>query len=363
MAHELDFSRGHAAIAFAGKDVPWHGYGNAIEKHMSPEEICKAAYLDFEVMKSPVEYEIANPNFNKAEKVSETNPLTIKTNFENRAVVYRSDTGDALSVMSENSYTPAQPIELINGLFEVTKGSGFSIDVVGALRGGKVVWALAKRDAEPGQLGSDIILPYVLLKTSYDGSYARAAAMTSVRVVCANTLGFSAQEEKRTGKITKQRNSSEFTLEKANQLFDKLGEFDNAFKTYMETMRAMTQVKMTDNKLARFFTRIYAPDAWASEEHLNNWTRAPMSELDNCSTNKKNTIQALLDLVRDNPGSNLPSANGTLFGALQTVTYFQDHAARSKEENGLSKRWESATIGQGARMKADALELATSLIS
>lgn len=346
MSHELDFSKGFAAIATgAGTEMPWHGHVN---EYILPEDdaatIARKGGLDFTVEKSPVVYAIGNE----------------QRAFENKAVLYRSDTGEALSVMSQSHYVPAQPIELIEGLLEVVKGSGFVIDCVMALKGGKVISALARREAEPGQLGDDITMPYLGILTSFDGTFARQGSLTAIRRVCMNTVRFSLGNSET--KTVKQRNSREFTIEKANDLFDKLGEFDEGFANYMEVMRAMSKVKMSDSLASRFFAKLYAPDIFKDSD---NWQKSTMDE-DNITTNKKNVILDLIEAYKDSPGSELKSAKGTLYGAFNAVTFHHDHAARTKTGKGEveeCKRWESASLGNGARMKEKALELATEIVS
>lgn len=347
MSHELDFSKGFAAIATAaGTDMPWHGLVN---DYILPgddiETIARKGGLDWQVEKSPVTYTIGDE----------------VRQFENKSVLYRSDTGEALSVMSESHYVPAQPRELIAGIMELVKGSGFVVDCVMALKGGRVISALARREAEPGQLGADIHLPYLGILTSFDGTFARQANLTAIRRVCMNTVRFSLSNSQTV--TAKQRNSREFTIEKANDLFDKLGEFDKGFAEYMEIMRAMASVKMTDERLTRFFAKLYAPEVFKDESRWTNskmlWDETKENGRPLVSTNKKNVIADLLNLVGDTPGSNLPNVGHTLYDAFNTVTFYHDHKARTKGD----KRWESASMGNGARMKEQALELATELVS
>lgn len=371
MAHELDFSKGFAAIAIAdGTATPWHGLVNEyLLPTDSPEEAARKSGLNWRVERAEVTYKV--PGL-KTETTWGNGSVKTRSDdimsFDNKAVMYRSDTGAALSVMSDSHYVPAQPIDLINGLYETVKGSGFVIDCLMALKGGRVISALARRETEPGQLGDDIQMPYLGLLTSFDGTIARQANLTAIRRVCMNTVRFSLSNSET--QTAKQRNSREFTIENANSLFDKLGEFDKGFAEYMETMRALTQVKMTDDKMTRFFAKLYAPEVFVNE---SDWTRSAMDweatekrknnkgetvERKRVSTNAANTIADLLNFAKDSPGSNLPSADGTLYGAFNTVTYYQDHEARTK----AGKRWESASLGNGARMKESALELAQSLI-
>ena len=48
MAHELEFVNGKAQMAYAG-DVPWHGLGVKVSNDLTPEQMLKAAGLDWTV--------------------------------------------------------------------------------------------------------------------------------------------------------------------------------------------------------------------------------------------------------------------------------------------------------------------------
>jgi len=350
MSHELDFTKGIAAIAIAdGTQMPWHNHVNEyLQPDDSPEEIVRKSGLDFTVKKADIVY---NAELDSGD--------TIKKEADNRAVIYRADTGDFLSTMSKSNYVPAQPLDLVKGLVELTRNKGFVIDCVMALQGGKVISALARREGDVGQVdkaGKDIILPYCGLLTSFDGTLARSGSLTSVRRVCMNTVRFSLESDSTI--TTKQRNTKEFTLEQANALFDKLGEFDASFARHLEELREMTKVKVTEEQAARFFAKLYAPEAF---DNLDDWDSKAIIDLnsDKVSTNKRNTIADLMNAFYDGPGANLKTADGTLYGMFQAVTYFQDHEARSKGD----KRWESASLGNGKRKKDEAYELAKDLIS
>src|SRR6056300_831084 len=49
MSHEVE------TMAYAG-EVPWHGLGVPVSNDLTPEEMLKAANLDWEVKKVPMEY-------------------------------------------------------------------------------------------------------------------------------------------------------------------------------------------------------------------------------------------------------------------------------------------------------------------
>ena len=349
MSHELDFSKGFAAIAIAAEtETPWHGYVNEyLLPDDSPEEIVRKSGLDFPVLKADIVY--------NAELM---NGETVQKEADNRCVIYRGDNGDFLSTMSKSNYVPAQPIELVRGLVELTRNKGFIIDCVMSLKGGKVISALARREADPAAIdkqGKDVILPYCGLLTSFDGTLARSGSLTSIRRVCMNTVRFSLGASDTV--TVKQRNTKEFTLERANDLFESLAEFDAGFAAHVAECKEMAKLKLNEEMATRFFAKLYAPEAF---KEVNQWDKCPIDlNADNVTTNKRNVIADLLNAYYDGPGADYSSAEGTLYGAVNAVTYFHDHEARTKGD----KRWESAFLGNGARMKDSAYETARQLIA
>jgi hypothetical protein len=62
-----------------------------------------------------------------------------------------------------------------------------------------------------------------------------------------------------------------------------------------------------------------------------------------------------VDALEQSPGANLKSARGTWWGALNAVTYVEDHLRESVTEgNALHSSW----FGAAANRKAKALDLA-----
>jgi hypothetical protein len=64
--------------------------------------------------------------------------------------------------------------------------------------------------------------------------------------------------------------------------------------------------------------------------------------------------QAIIDSILTSPGSDLDSRNGTLFGAINGVTYFVDHKRGRTQDSTLSGAW----FGQGATLKTQAVNVA-----
>ena len=55
MAHEIDQSTGKPAIAYVGEE-PWHGLGQKLPAGASIETLLRAARLEWELKRRPVQY-------------------------------------------------------------------------------------------------------------------------------------------------------------------------------------------------------------------------------------------------------------------------------------------------------------------
>ena len=131
MAHALDFTKGQAAIAYRG-ETPWHGLGESILPQDSIDDIRIKAGIDYDVEKTPVLYSVPMDS----ERPGRAGGGTGLATDENSCVLYRSDTGGALSVVS-NKYQVVQPKQIIEFYRDLTESYGFELEVVGALKGGR----------------------------------------------------------------------------------------------------------------------------------------------------------------------------------------------------------------------------------
>ena len=172
MAHMIDTTTGRAAMAYAGQ-TPWHGLGQALTPGASVDTWTREAGLAYDVLESPVKYS--------------TPASTDLQTWPARKVLHRSDTGAPLAVVS-SAYNVVQPGQVMDFFRELVDLGGFQLETAGALSDGRRVWALASvGDAAP-VVERDLVKPYLLLGTSYDGTMATVAKFTAIRVVCNNTI-------------------------------------------------------------------------------------------------------------------------------------------------------------------------------
>ena len=174
MAHLIDQTAGVNAIAYVG-DTPWHGLGQPMREGQTLEEWRTRAGLGWEARMTPALFSTGTDEGDGIVEAPETR------------VLFRSDTKAMLGVVSPR-YRIVQPVDIVEFYRDLTERHGFRMETLGAIRQGKVVWALARTGDAMTIGGIDRVDGYLLLSTSFDGSMATTGRFTTVRVVCNNTL-------------------------------------------------------------------------------------------------------------------------------------------------------------------------------
>jgi len=338
MAHELDFTTGRAAIAYAGQ-TPWHGYGEKMSPTATPDDFRKAAGLDWEVISAPVQYTIEQKHLGTIPMVPAGKVGTVQV--PSRKALLRSDTYDMLSIVSDR-YVVAQPSKVFGFFNELMGQQGLTMEVAGALKGGKRIWALGRMDDTFVLHGQDEVKPYVLMATSYDAAMATQAMLTTVRVVCNNTMTYAGAYEsgESAGRYSVPHNQ-EFDITAAH---GKLGLNEAAWMEYKRNMENLARFTVTPEQALEFFYTI----AGQGDGIVRNGENGTIVTFPEPSRVVKQYIQA----YKQGPGAHMTSANGTAFGLLNAVTYYQDHLAPAANSGN---RFDSATFASGNVRKQHAL--------
>jgi phage/plasmid-like protein (TIGR03299 family) len=338
MAHELDFTKGQAAIAFRGA-TPWHGLGNPILPQDDIDTIRIKAGIDYDVIKTPVLY---TRGFIE---VCDKSKQEIIEKSSNACVLYRSDTGDDLSVVSDR-YQVVQPRQIIEFYRDLTEKFGFELEVVGALKGGRKVWALAKTDNAIQLRGRDDVKGYLLFATSYDSSMATQLRNTAVRVVCNNTIQMAVAEGQPAISIP---HSTKFDADKIKREM-RIGE---AWESFSKNATAMTTRIVSKDETMRMLLDVYFGLTTTDE------IRA-FQEVEANAKAAEKFMARMTTALFASPGADLASAKGTLWGVLNAVTYDVDFQAPSRSpDTRLDKAW----FGTGNAIKQRAFAYAEKLVA
>lgn len=306
-------------MAYAN-ETPWHGLGNKLSAKSAISVWAKQAGMEWTIQESPV-YFLAGENVNHTE-------------FNEQKVLYRSDTGVALSVVSQR-FQVVQPRDVLEFYRDLTKAHGFTLETAGVLKGGRKVWALAKTNMSANIKGNDILNGYLLLATGCDGTLATTAQFTSIRVVCNNTLAIALNDGAAAVKVP---HSTTFD---PNSVKQQLGLSSASWSDFIYQMRKLSERKVKSNEAKAFVLSLLTD---------------PAAKFTN-----ERAVKKILELYDGHGrGADLASSKGTAFGLLNAVTEFVDHARRARSTD---YRLDSAWFGAGANLKNGALDQVIALVA
>ena len=316
-------------MAYVGEQ-PWHGLGNQLAPKQPLEVWARAAGMDWSIEEAEVRF-VAAGNRN----LGSIHP------FPEQKVLYRSDTKAPLSVVSAR-YQVVQPSEILEFYRDLTEVGGFQLETAGVLKEGRKLWALARTGQSATLKGKDEVNGYLLLATACDGSLATTAQFTSVRVVCNNTLQIALGDSATAIKVP---HRSQFD---ARAVKRQLGIAISSWDAFVARTKALSECKVSDAEAEKFLRRV-----------LTYPTTNP-AHRDTVSVNER-AIKAVGQLYAGRGmGADLPSASGTAWGILNSISEYVDHHRRARSDD---HRLDAAWFGQGASIKQKAWDEAMKLIA
>lgn len=328
MSHELtQRASGRYEMAYTGQ-TPWHGLGQTVVKGASIEEWATAAGMDWKVCRSRVRY-------------GDGDHARI---IEDKHVLFRSDTKDALGIVSA-SFKIVQPRDVLEFFRDLTTGAGFDIETAGTLFGGRRFWALASIGDACNVVPGDKVGGYLLLCTGADGTLATVGKFTTVRVVCNNTLSMSLQESGQ-ARITHRTQFDPVAMK------DKLGIAHQEFSQFAENMKRLSDKSVSMARAERLAFDLLKPADFDKQPQAK---QVETIEAVSDSAGFKKVL-ALFD--GGGIGAKMDGVAGTAWGFVNAVTQYADHEVRAQsQDNRLSSAW----FGPGDAMKSRAVELCMAL--
>jgi phage/plasmid-like protein (TIGR03299 family) len=324
MAHQIDTTSLNRA-SYASTQREWHGLGELMPVGQDVEAWAQAAGMEYKVQRGVIRY--------ATERLTPDAAIHNLKSIEDKLVLFRSDTGAPLGVVSD-SYKVVQPREVLEFFREWAQANACTIESAGVLFGGKRYFATAKmaNAVAVANTGKDTVVPYILLSTSADGSLATEGRLTHVRTVCNNTLT-AALKGAASFKIS---HRTAFKAEECRTIIEAAHE---EFGAFMEMARKLASIKV-ESRLAEDMTALL----------LTTPTRNIDAAKDSAGFHR---IMGLFQ--GGGKGSTLETARETSWGWLNACTEYVDHHVRARsDENRIA----SATWGPGADLKQRAVEIA-----
>lgn len=334
MAHELDFSHGTAAMIYARTGgTPWHDLGVPVEDGLSLSDALRLSHTDYTVERRPlwctVEREVPDGTFQQTVEVPDA------------YATVRTDTGTVLGVVG-GRYEVLQNQDAF-GVLEPLLDSGLAgIETMGALRGGRDVWALVRLQIDSPlvrDVFGDEVVPYALVSNNHSGARGVVVQETPIRVVCANTLGMAHAGGANAIKVRHTMTVGSRTVAAAEQLF---GSLVGRYETVAGQYRRLKAAHLGREQFAKLVLDVAAP--------LPTDRAAPRFEtVLNRQEEKRNELIRLWTFGAGHVG------DYTAWEAYNAVAESVDHNAESWGLRGDSTRTEQLMAGGSLAKVKDAV--------
>lgn len=340
MAHELSFIDGKAEFAYLESDGPaWHGFGQPLPDGSDRAAWGIASNLDgWTIRQSPVLF-----------YDEETDSVQ---RYDREKVLYRSDLMRPLATVGTD-YHVVQPSEVLDFFTDLTEALGFRLCTAGTLFNGRKYWAQAYAGNTFNIGNGDSVRDKILISTSCDGSLATTVQRVAERVVCNNTLRMALNEKGDRFRVT---HGIKFDPAMAKTA---LGLDPSLMAQWGELAQRMADKRISESAAFDFFGRAF--DLYEAFEDTadGNELQAQQERLALASGNR--AANSCFELFKGaGRGSELVTASGTLWGALNAVTEYVDHGRKTRT---FDARLDSAYFGQFAKVKDRAWDEAVLMVA
>ncbi len=315
MAHELEMVGDKAMMAYVG-NVPWHGLGTRVPADLTPEQMLDAAGLNWTVEKIPAYYVVND----------EVHPI-------GQSALVRSTDNKMLDAVSDD-WNPVQNQEAFDFFDEFVRAGDMEMHTAGSLKGGQIVWGLAKVKDSFELFKGDQIDSYLLFSNFHKYGFSTDVRFTPIRVVCNNTLTLSLNSTvERMVKISHRK------VFNPGNVKEMLGIATDKLSKYKEMAAFLGSKKAKGEDIVEYFCRVF-PVTGSNEKKTKEVSK---------------NAQIALDILHTQPGANY--AEGTWWQPFNAVTYMTDHLVGRSADTRLTSSW----YGNNKNVKTKALELAVEM--
>jgi len=300
---------------FFYKEPAWHGLGTVVDKVLTAEEAIKAAGLDWTVEMAPLYHRWDG----KVTKLSD------------RVAVRRETDGAVLGVVTPG-YRPIQNVDSFNFFDGVTASGAAKYHTAGSLRGGKIIWILAKLDQNgPLNIKGDQVDKYLLLKGSHDGSGAQKMFFTGVRVVCMNTLQLAESGARSETFYARHQGNVLSRMEIAQKI---LGLSLKHFNRFQEIAIKLATDQLPPAQMPLLLNAAFGTSGAISADQI--------LDMNTISTRRKNEFEVVTALFEGmGKGLDNPKIKGTKWAAYNAVVEYVDYHKKFHGEKGADNRLDS----------------------
>lgn len=303
-------------------EKPWHGLGTEVAGDLTADEMLEAAGLNWTVSKRRLHYTSAGGD---------------EVEIPDRFALVRDTDQSYLSAVG-TGYHPLQNRDAFAFFTAFVAKGGATMETAGSLDGGRIIWGLAKLPSGGFRVGKtgDVVEGYLLLVSPHVGGMSIRAKVTSVRVVCRNTLELALSGSTASAFQAKFHHGRDFSPAEA---VEAVGIASEEVAKFARTAATLKKLRMTDREVLEVLSPIYQPDDPA------------LLEVGEAAAHP--ALRSVLESYRLAPGAD----PGTGWGVLNAVTYHADHlAGRAGADRRLASAWLGTEAGRKQATLAALLE-------
>lgn len=315
MSHEIEMIDGQAQLAYAG-ETPWHGLGTKVAADLSPQQIMQQAGLDWTVQK-------------------EVLTTASGVELESQKALVRTSDNKVLDIVGEN-WEPVQNQEAFEFFSEYCAAGDMEMHTAGSLKGGQMVWGLAKVKESFDILGGDQVDSYLLFSNPHMYGKSVDVRFTPIRVVCNNTLTLSLGQK--VANSCKLNHRSQFN---PNKVKEALGIASEKFAKYKEAAEFLASKRYDMKSLINYYNEVF-PRTYVGKKPV------AVEDFKDLTSNG----QLAYSFLETQPGAEFGA--GSWWQALNSVTYLTDHKMGREVDTRLTSAW----FGQNQTRKVKAMEKA-----
>jgi len=296
MAHLVE------TMAYSGQ-VPWHGLGVPVSNDLTPAQMQEKAGLNWNVreVESFIEYDGKRMPTGQKSLVRETD-------------------GKILTNVGEN-WNPVQNDKAFEFFSEFVLSGDMEMHTAGSLKGGQMVWALAKVKDSFTINGRDRVDSYLLFSNPHQYGKSIDIRFTPIRVVCNNTLTFSL--DSKSSASVKVGHRVEFDADAAKKA---IGIAKDKMETYSDVAQFLSGKRLNQDTYIEYLNTVFprTSDKRVQDKALS---------VDTLSRNAK----LAYDVLETQPGAEY--GEGSWWQAFNSVTFITDHVQGRNEDNRLYSSW------------------------
>lgn len=309
MAHEIEMIDGQASMAYVGQ-VPWRGLGKEVHNDLTPAQMMEEANLDWSVEKIPLSGHFRG-----------------KLVHTDKYALVRDRDATVLTVVG-NDWEPVQNSEAFEFFHEFVMKGNMEMHTAGSLKGGTLVWALARVKESFTVFGKDRIDSFLLFTNPHIYGRCIDVRFTPIRVVCWNTITLALNMKSDVSVRLNHRKSFD-----PNIIKETLGIANNKLNKYKEMADFLGSKRM-------------------SMESFNLYVQQLFPSSSNNSDKISRQAKIIKEILNTQPG--VEFGEGTWWQGFNAVTYAVDHRLATNQDNRLTSAW----YGNGQKKKLEALEKA-----